>query len=52
MEEQTLQEAINILNYATQPSIRLTRQDYVKIDEALNLIANALNTKLEEKEEE
>lgn len=51
MEEKDLQEAINVINYATQPNVRLTRADYVKIDECLGLIAEALNKTIEEREE-
>jgi hypothetical protein len=39
----TIDQALDIIDQATQPSARLTRQDYVLVEQALRLIRDALN---------
>ena len=34
----TPQEAISVLDQATQPGVRLSRSDYLKIDQALGVL--------------
>jgi hypothetical protein len=43
------EQALQILSQATEPGVRLTRQDYVLIQQALTVLAEALKPKPEEK---
>lgn len=36
------EQALNIVDQATQPGARLTRQDYVMVEQALRVIRDAL----------
>jgi hypothetical protein len=38
----TPEQALNILNQATEPGVKLTRNDYVLINQALKVLAEAI----------
>jgi hypothetical protein len=41
----TPEQALNILSQATEPGMKLGRQDYVVIQQALNVLAEAIKPK-------
>lgn len=41
-QRMTPEQALQILNQATQPGVRLTRQDYVLIETALSVIGSVI----------
>ena len=44
------EQALQILSQATEPGVRLTRNDYVLIQQALNVLAETIKPKEQPKE--